>query len=105
MRAASRTPPEVPVREAPLASRARSGPEAIEIGRVAAKVEEGERITPAEALLLHEHADLLTLGRLADLVRHRKHPEPIVTYIVDRNIMDACQDGLGWVLLRGRRDG
>ncbi|MCZ6596874.1 MAG: dehypoxanthine futalosine cyclase [Planctomycetota bacterium] len=86
MPTASRTPPEVPVREAPLASRARSGPEAIEIGRVAAKVEEGERITPAEALLLHEHADLLTLGRLADLVRHRKHPEPIVTYIVDRNI-------------------
>ncbi|MSR63877.1 MAG: dehypoxanthine futalosine cyclase [Planctomycetes bacterium] len=53
---------------------------------LAAKIEAGERITPAEALELHEHADLLTLGRLADLVRARLHPHGVVSYIVDRNI-------------------
>ena len=30
--------------------------------------------------------DFLELGALADTVRWRKHPEPVVTYIVDRNI-------------------
>ena len=54
--------------------------------RVAERVEEGRRIGPEEALLLHERADILTLGRLADLVRRRRHPEPVVTYIVDRNL-------------------
>jgi aminodeoxyfutalosine synthase len=57
-----------------------------ELLRIAARVEEGERITPQEGLYLHEHADLSTLGRLADLVRARKHPAGVVTYIVDRNI-------------------
>jgi len=53
---------------------------------LAARIEAGERITPEEALELHEHADLLTLGRLADLVRARLHPHGVVSYIVDRNI-------------------
>jgi cyclic dehypoxanthinyl futalosine synthase len=30
--------------------------------------------------------DFLGLGELADAVRWRKHPEPVVTYIIDRNI-------------------
>ena len=30
--------------------------------------------------------DFLELGTLADAVRWRKHPEPVVTYIIDRNI-------------------
>ncbi|MAE47318.1 MAG: dehypoxanthine futalosine cyclase [Planctomycetes bacterium] len=46
----------------------------------------GERILEQEAFFLHEHADLLTLGRMADGVRQRLHPENRVTYIVDRNI-------------------
>jgi cyclic dehypoxanthinyl futalosine synthase len=71
---------------APLSSRASSGPDAAEIERIAGRVEDGARITPEEALALHEKADMLTLGRLADLVRRRKHPEAIVTYIVDRNL-------------------
>ena len=71
---------------APLASAGRHGPHASEIARIAAKVEDGERIDATEALLLHEEADLTTLGRLADLVRERKHPEGLVTYIVDRNV-------------------
>jgi cyclic dehypoxanthinyl futalosine synthase len=56
------------------------------VARIAGKVEDGARLEAVEALLLHERADLLTLGRLADLVRRRKHAEPIVTYIVDRNL-------------------
>ena len=57
-----------------------------QLERIAAKLEAGERITPEEALELHERADLLTLGRLADLVRARLHPHGIVSYIVDRNV-------------------
>ena len=72
--------------EAPLASAAHSGPAAGRVARIAAKVEEGRRIDFDEGLCLHEEADLLTLGRLADLVRWRKNPRPRVTYIVDRNI-------------------
>jgi cyclic dehypoxanthinyl futalosine synthase len=57
-----------------------------ELERLERRVEDGLRIGPEEALLLHDHADLNTLGRLADLVRWRKHPAPRVTYIVDRNL-------------------
>ncbi len=57
-----------------------------ELEAIAERVREAERITPEEALLLHEHADLALLGELADLVRSRLHPEGEVTYIVDRNI-------------------
>lgn len=69
--------------EAPLAFAAAGDRD---VDRIARLVEEGERITPSDALILHERADLLTLGRLADLVRLRKHPSGIATYIVDRNI-------------------
>jgi len=37
-------------------------------------------------LELYQKADLLELGRLADAERWRLHPDPVVTYIVDRNI-------------------
>ncbi|HET6679814.1 MAG TPA: cyclic dehypoxanthinyl futalosine synthase [Gemmatimonadaceae bacterium] len=39
-----------------------------------------------DLLDLYEHAPLLELGAQADAVRRAKHPEGIVTYIVDRNI-------------------
>jgi cyclic dehypoxanthinyl futalosine synthase len=39
-----------------------------------------------EYLDLYERAPLLELGRLADAERWRLHPEPVVTYIIDRNI-------------------
>ncbi|MCE9592851.1 MAG: dehypoxanthine futalosine cyclase [Planctomycetes bacterium] len=64
----------------------RSAQAARDVERIAEKVLAAERIDSAEALTLHDHADVLTLGLLADAVRRRKHPEPIVTYIVDRNI-------------------
>src|SRR5881392_3472580 len=56
------------------------------IDRIAHKVLAGERITREEALDLYRHAPTALLGRLADLVRARKHPERMVTYIIDRNV-------------------
>ena len=37
-------------------------------------------------LELYESASLLELGAQADAIRHALHPEPVVTYIIDRNI-------------------
>jgi cyclic dehypoxanthinyl futalosine synthase len=71
---------------APRASLGRRGEAGRAVARVADKVRAGERISAEEALLLHEQADVLTIGELADEVRRRKHPERLVTYIVDRNI-------------------
>jgi cyclic dehypoxanthinyl futalosine synthase len=56
------------------------------IARIAAQVEAGERLAPAEALELYRAAPTSLLGRLADGVRARKHPERLVTYIIDRNV-------------------
>ena len=53
---------------------------------VAAKVRAGERVSAAEALELYRQAPTGLLGRLADRIRARKHPERIVTYIIDRNV-------------------
>jgi cyclic dehypoxanthinyl futalosine synthase len=50
------------------------------------KVLSGGRLDPAEAKLVYEEAELLTLGRVADIMRQRRHPEGIVSFIVDRNI-------------------
>ncbi len=57
-----------------------------ELARISEKIRSGERIGAEEALALYQQADLHTLGILADSVRHRLHPEPIVTYVIDRNI-------------------
>jgi cyclic dehypoxanthinyl futalosine synthase len=50
------------------------------------KVAAGERIDRAEALELYRHAPTHVLGRLADGIRARKHPERVVSYIIDRNV-------------------
>ncbi len=39
-----------------------------------------------EYLELYQRASLLELGALADAERWRHHPEPVVSYIIDRNI-------------------
>ena len=46
----------------------------------------GRRLDRQSAALLYEKAPLFTLARLAHAVRLRMHPEPIVTYVGDRNI-------------------
>lgn len=53
---------------------------------VAKKVLAGGRLDFSEARALYEEAPFHVLGRLAHAVRLRKHPEPVVTYVVDRNI-------------------
>lgn len=45
-----------------------------------------ERLSREHALFLLNCDELLWLGALADAVRRRLHPEPKVTYVVDRNI-------------------
>ncbi|HXG61049.1 MAG TPA: cyclic dehypoxanthinyl futalosine synthase [Planctomycetota bacterium] len=50
------------------------------------KARAGERLADEEALLLFERATLPELGEGAHAVRRRLHPDPVCTYIVDRNI-------------------
>jgi cyclic dehypoxanthinyl futalosine synthase len=52
------------------------------VGRVAA----GGRLSREEAVALYAEAPTPLLGALADDVRARKHPEGVVTYIIDRNV-------------------
>ncbi|SMC24806.1 de-hypoxanthine futalosine cyclase [Desulfacinum hydrothermale DSM 13146] len=50
------------------------------------RAERGERLSFQEARLLYERAELHWLGHAANRMRRRKHPEGVVTYVVDRNI-------------------
>src|SRR5687767_6745337 len=50
------------------------------------RIHQGGRITADEALFLYSDAPTHWLGRMADAVRARKHPEGVVTYIIDRNV-------------------
>ncbi len=50
------------------------------------KAAAGERLTPGEGLQLLESHDLAALGRAADEVTRRLHPENYRTYNIDRNI-------------------
>jgi len=56
------------------------------IHRLTQKVAAGERVTADEALALYRYAPTHLLGRLADTIRARKHPDRVVTYIIDRNV-------------------
>ena len=50
------------------------------------RILDGGRITADEALALYQEAPTHWLGQMADSIRVRKHPEGIVTYIIDRNV-------------------
>ncbi len=56
------------------------------IDRIADRVRAAERLNAADALDLYRRAPTALLGQLADIVRARKHPDPVVTYIIDRNV-------------------
>ncbi len=56
------------------------------IDRILEKSVSGRRLTPAEGLALFDCHDLAVLGRAADAVCRRLHPEPYRTYNIDRNI-------------------
>src|SRR5687767_10325374 len=50
------------------------------------RIAAGGRLLADEALQLYRQAPTYWLGRMADSVRARKHPEGQVTYIIDRNV-------------------
>lgn len=45
-----------------------------------------KRISFQEGVDLYYNADILELGRMADDIRREKHPDNIVTFVIDRNI-------------------
>src|SRR5687767_15093840 len=53
---------------------------------IANRVAGGARIGADEALELYTHAPTSLLGELADGIRARRHPDGVVTYIIDRNV-------------------
>jgi cyclic dehypoxanthinyl futalosine synthase len=55
---------------------------------------DGKRVTQEEAVLLFEQADLLDLAESADRIRAKKHPENVISYIIDRNInyTNVCKE-------------
>lgn len=59
------------------------------------KLENTERIDRRQASTLLAEAPLLTLGDMAGQIRLRLHPDPVVTYVVDRNInyTNVCMSG------------
>lgn len=50
------------------------------------KVNRGERIDQKEALILLSKGRLHALGAAADGVRQQKHPEDVVSFLIDRNV-------------------
>jgi cyclic dehypoxanthinyl futalosine synthase len=56
------------------------------VSAIARHVAAGGRLTPGEALQLYREAPTSLLGHLADRARQRRHPEGVVTYIIDRNV-------------------
>jgi len=59
---------------------------AASLDSVLSRAAEGERLSAAEGLRLGAEASLFDLGLAADAVRRRRHPDGVVTYIVDRNV-------------------
>jgi cyclic dehypoxanthinyl futalosine synthase len=59
------------------------------------KIQLYQRIDTREAGILIKEADLLTLGLLANRTRFHFHPDPKVTYVIDRNInyTNICVSG------------
>ena len=56
------------------------------VEKLASDVRGGKRLDRASALELYTHASTSLLGELANEVRARKHPDGLVTYIIDRNV-------------------
>jgi cyclic dehypoxanthinyl futalosine synthase len=58
----------------------------MQIEEILEKAMNGERLGMEEAAILYEKGGFFELGQAAHSVRLRKHPDPVVTYVVDRNI-------------------
>lgn len=61
--------------------------------KIEKKIMNQTRLDADELLFLFEKTDLIRLGHLANMVREQKHPQGIITYVVDRNInyTNVCQ--------------
>ncbi len=57
-----------------------------QITDILSKAVDGQRLTPDDGVALLQSHDLAAIGRAADEVTRRLHPEPIRTYNIDRNI-------------------
>ena len=77
----------------------------LNFGAIESKVLNSERITPEEALYLLENVELLELGRLANFVKKQKHPDDIVTFVVDRNVnyTNVCVAGCKFCAFQRRK--
>ena len=53
---------------------------------ILSRVTAGERLTEYQALALLRSNDLGSLGAAAHIIRKKLHPQPVVTYIIERNI-------------------
>jgi cyclic dehypoxanthinyl futalosine synthase len=62
------------------------------IKHILGKAVAGERLTPEDGLALLQSHDLIAIGKAADAVTRRMHPEPYRTYNIDRNVnyTNAC---------------
>jgi cyclic dehypoxanthinyl futalosine synthase len=65
------------------------------ISTILEKAVAGERLMPEEGVALLESSDLAAIGRAADAVTRRHHPEAFRTYNIDRNInyTNVCTSG------------
>jgi cyclic dehypoxanthinyl futalosine synthase len=65
-----------------------------------------ERLSVGEGARLLREAPLFSLGRAADAVRRRMHPDGAVTYIVDRNInyTNICSCGCSFCAFYRKKD-
>jgi cyclic dehypoxanthinyl futalosine synthase len=61
--------------------------------RIREKTESGVAIDRKEALFLLTEVDLLSVGKMADGIRRRRHPHRRVTFVIDRNVnyTNVCQ--------------
>jgi len=57
-----------------------------QIRRILDSVLDGQRLTVEDCTTLLESYDVAAIGAAADEIRQRRHPDNVVTYIIDRNI-------------------
>jgi cyclic dehypoxanthinyl futalosine synthase len=65
-----------------------------EIQTILESAAEGGRVSPEQAVLLFEKADLFDLAETADRIRQRLHPDNVISYIIDRNVnyTNVCKE-------------
>jgi cyclic dehypoxanthinyl futalosine synthase len=56
------------------------------VSDILCEAQNGERLSRDQAMTLYAQAELHDLAQAAQAVRHRLHPDPVVTYVVDRNM-------------------